>query len=305
MSEVLAEGARITPEITLIREIGKGAMGSVWLARQGARDVVVKFIADHATGNEESIARFRREATSAAQVQGAHVVTIYEHGLTLGGRPFIAMELLEGEDLGARIDREGVLLPRDVVEIVRQICVALMRIHAAGIVHRDIKAQNVFLCRGPAIHVKLLDFGVAKGGDNLQMTATGATLGTPQYMSPEQCIGVKELDGRSDVWAVGVLAYFMLTGKWPFNGKTIQQLTLAIFHAEIVPPTTIHRELPPALDTWFAKACARDRDLRYATAQELADALAAVFPKPPRSIGVYILIAAAIAGVLVGILLAR
>jgi eukaryotic-like serine/threonine-protein kinase len=268
---------QLTRDIVLERELARGAMGTVWIAQHAKLGrVVVKLIIDP---DEHLVARFRREATAAARVQGPHIVKIHEHGVTDDGRPYIAMELLEGEDISTRIDREKTLPPDDVVAIVRRIGIALERVHAAGIVHRDIKAENIFLCRDG--DVKLLDFGLAKGADNVQMTATGATLGTPDYMSPEQCVGVKELDGRADLWSVGVLTYLMLTGKFPFVGKTVQQLTLAIFHGEIIPITQHNPALPPAIDAWFTKACARDRDLRYQTAMELSDALQAVFARVP------------------------
>src|SRR6478609_4419875 len=204
----LAPGVLVTPSIRLERLLGRGGMGSVWLAQhlQLRTQVVVKFMTAERAGNQESQQRFRREAELAAQAKSPHVVQIFDHGVSALGLPYIAMELLEGEDLGKRIAREGTIDPRRFADWLTQACRGVARAHAKGIVHRDIKPENIFLCENDGeVLVKVLDFGVAKGAldpSGLLATQTGAMLGTAYYMSPEQTMGKKDIDHRSDLWAL-------------------------------------------------------------------------------------------------------
>ncbi len=284
-------GMLVTPKLRLVRELGAGGMGAVWLADHLALEtqVVVKFVSEKLVWSSEAVARFSREATAASQVRSPHVVQILDHGVMESGIPYIVMELLEGHDLAAHLTPAG-LPPREVVPIVTQLSRALARAHERGIVHRDIKPSNVFLCDmgGGELFVKLLDFGVAKHeaatkpGDE---TRTGAVLGSPFYMSPEQLMGEKGVDYRSDLWSLGVLAFEALTGQRPFNGETVGALTMQV-HAEKLPrPTQKNPMLPAAVDEWFFKACAREPAARFAGAKQLAAALAAALDEEaPRGI---------------------
>src|SRR5262249_44988052 len=157
-----------------------------------------------------------------AQIKSPHVAQVFDHGVTADGAPYIVMELLDGEDLKQRVRRLGPLPPAEVARIISQAASALGRAHRLGIVHRDIKPDNlVSLDIEGELFVKVLDFGVAKGalGGNLAMTSTGSVVGTPMYMSPEQILSAKHVDFRADLWALSVVAYFALTGHTPFAGE--------------------------------------------------------------------------------------
>ncbi len=281
----------VNPKLRLVRQLGSGGMGAVWLADHLAlsTQVVVKFVSAKLSWSSEAVARFSREAGAASQVKSPHVVQMLDHGVTDTGIPYIVMELLEGHDLADHLTPGG-LPPREVVPIITQLCRALARAHERGIVHRDIKPSNVFLCEmgGGELFVKLLDFGVAKheaGTKPGEETRTGALIGSPYYMSPEQLMGEKGVDFRSDLWSVGVLTFEMLTGQRPFGGETVGALTMQV-HAPTLPrPTQKNPALPPAIDGWFEKACARDAAARFTGAKELADTLAAALDQAaPRGI---------------------
>ena len=278
LREELEPGAAITPALRLQRRIGGGGMGAVWLAQHLGLDtrVVVKFIAHQIADNAIAAARFRREAAAAAQVRSPHVVQMLDYGMTERGTPYIVMEHLEGKDLSEHLRSKGRLPPHEVVAIVRQVCKALTKAHDLGIIHRDIKPENIFLLESDDDEpfVKLLDFGIAKDADEVSVTSTGAAVGTPHYMSPEQAVGAKSLDHRSDLWSLGVLAFYLLTGRRPFAGETTGALTLAIFNGPIPRPTSILPSLPPAIDDWFLRVCSRDPDGRPPTARALASELA-------------------------------
>jgi len=285
---VVSEGTYITPTVRLVRQLGQGGMGSVWVADHLAlrTQVVVKFMSERLAADATSVARFTREAAAAAQIKSPHVVQVFDHGVTPQGIPFIVMELLDGNDLAHHLkQRNGFLPPQELASILWQVAKALGKAHERGIVHRDIKPENIFLCDGGSgeTFVKLLDFGIAKGGEVLSnATSTGAVMGTPYYMSPEQMVGAKNVDFRSDLWSLGVVAYQALTGTRPFDGDTYGALAIAIHSAPLVPPTKINPNLPLSLDAWFAKACARDPNERFGSAKELAESFsAAVSGKAP------------------------
>ncbi|MDB4938152.1 MAG: Serine/threonine protein kinase PrkC, regulator of stationary phase [Labilithrix sp.] len=287
----------VTPSVKLVRPLGEGGMGAVWVAEHLAlhTQVVVKFIASGLTGSKEAQDRFSREAAAASQVKSPHVVQTFDHGITDDGVPYIVMELLEGRDLGQYLEVEAKVPPDLVVEIVGQLARALDRAHEKGIIHRDIKPGNIYLCdvgRSGEVFVKLLDFGIAKGVETSGIanrvdsgTKTGSMIGSPFYMSPEQILGSKDIDHRSDLWSVGVVTYEMLTGRKPFDAETMGGLAIRI-HSEPLPiPTDANPDLSPAVDAWFARACARDVNARYASANELAVELArALGGQVPKSI---------------------
>jgi serine/threonine-protein kinase len=258
-------------------------MGSVWVAEHMGlhTDVAVKFLSAELTSDETSVTRFAREAAAASQVKSPHVVQMFDHGVTDEGVPFIVMELLDGEDLTRRLQSGPMSLPV-VSRVVTQVAKALTRAHEKGIVHRDIKSENIFLCDvgENEVFVKLLDFGIAKGGfEGRPMTghtATGSLVGTPHYMSPEQAVGARDLDHRSDLWSLGMVTFEALTGRRAFAADTIGALVLEIHTAEMPRPSQFVRGLPPALDEWFLTACARKPEDRFGSAKEMSDALATI-----------------------------
>jgi serine/threonine protein kinase len=272
----------VTPSVKLVRPLGEGGMGAVWVAEHLAlrTQVVVKFIASGLKSNKEAQDRFSREAAAASQVKSPHVVQTFDHGITDQGVPYIVMELLEGRDLGQYLDHEAKMPSDLVVEVMGQLARALDRAHERGIIHRDIKPGNIYLCdagRSGEVFVKLLDFGIAKGVEQPRIdsgTKTGSMIGSPFYMSPEQILGAKDLDHRSDLWSVGVVCFEMLTGRKPFDAETMGGLAIRI-HSEPLPlPTVVNPDLPIAVDAWFARACARDVNARYASAKEMTEELA-------------------------------
>jgi serine/threonine-protein kinase len=278
---VLAPGTYVTPSICLVRPLGAGGMGSVWLAQHLAlaSQVVVKFMAEALESDPTAVARFTREATAASQVRSPHVVQVLDHGLTGDRVPYIVMEFLEGQDLRGRITQRGRLGVTEVEHIMTQACRALSRAHEKGIVHRDIKPENIFLCdQGhDEAFVKLLDFGIAKGVDTIVPgTRTGALMGSPLYMSPEQLVGSKSMDHRTDLWSMAVVAYECLTGDVPFMADTIGGMALLVHAPERPSLRRARPDLPPSFDAWFVRASAKDPNARFQSAKELRDAFAAV-----------------------------
>ncbi|HKQ70064.1 MAG TPA: serine/threonine-protein kinase, partial [Polyangiaceae bacterium] len=288
MSDSLAPGELITPSIRLARLLGRGGMGSVWIADhlRLRTQVVVKFIAAEFVENDEAMARFEREATLAAQAKSPHVVQVFDHGISNGGLPYIAMEYLEGEDLAKRIARRRAIPLALWANWMTQACRGLSRAHAKGIVHRDIKPENIFLCDNEGeVLVKVLDFGIAKtltAAGGFSGTATGAFLGTPYYMSPEQTMGQKEIDHRTDLWSLGVVAYFALTGVRPFEHEALGAIVAAITTLPIAPPSQHNPTLSPSVDAWMARALARVPDQRFGSAKEMADEFALAIGQAPR-----------------------
>ncbi len=274
----LLPGVRISPNVTLIRPLRKGGMASVWVAEHAglSTQVAVKFLSPELAADPASVARFQREAAAASQVKSPHVVHMLDHGVTDDGFPFIVMELLDGEELTRRF--EGGPLPATfVARVVLQVARALGKAHEKGIVHRDIKPDNIFLvdAGGGDVFVKLLDFGIAKGGLDTSATSgttQGALFGTPHYMSPEQAIGARDVDFRSDLWSLGMVAFEALTGRRAVEGETLGALVLEIHTSELPRPSAINPRLPRAVDDWFLKACARDKVQRFASAREMSDA---------------------------------
>jgi non-specific serine/threonine protein kinase len=249
----------------LIELLGRGAMGEVWLAEdtQLPRKVAVKLLPRHLSEDAEAVERMLREAQAAASVDHPAVVTVYEAGLH-EGRPYIVMQRVEGETLAARLER-GPLEISEAVELTTRIADALAEVHALGIVHRDLKPANVVLtARGP----KLLDFGIASIKGSPRMTATGAAVGTPLAMSPEQLKGLPP-DNRSDLWALGVILYEALTGASPFAGPSFEAVASAVLNLQPPAPGTLRAGVGPDLDYIALKLLRKDPGHRYARAEEL------------------------------------
>jgi eukaryotic-like serine/threonine-protein kinase len=282
----LIPGKQITKGVSLLKQLSAGGMGAVWLADHLSlkTQVVVKFMLGGLDSSDSARTRFSREAAAAAQVKSPHVVQMLDHGVSDDGIPFIVMEHLEGHDLGDEIEKHGALDFAKVVAVVGQVAKALSKVHAAGLLHRDIKPDNIFLVDGEEdVFVKLLDFGIAKSslaaddGSLDGETKTGQVVGTPFYMSPEQVTAQKVIDHRSDLWALGIVAFEALTGERPYDGPSFGALAVKIATGSPKRPTEANPNLPPALDQWFAKACAREPAGRFGSAKEMSDAFRAAF----------------------------
>ncbi|MGC4086340.1 MAG: serine/threonine-protein kinase [Polyangiaceae bacterium] len=272
------EGVLVAGRYRLVRKLGAGGMGAVWLAHDISLDsaCALKLIDDEKAQSEEVRVRFEREARAAAQLRGAHVVDVFDHG-EWEGTLYIAMEYLQGEDLGARLERLGTLDTATTYRFVAHVARALVRAHANGIVHRDLKPENIFLVQGDDEEeiAKVLDFGIAKhDAYSLQdkATRTGSFLGTPFYVSPEQARG-KSTDYRSDLWSLGIIVFQCLTGRPPFESEALGELMGLILYEELPRPSARNPELPATLDAWWERAASRDREQRFQSAKELADAL--------------------------------
>ncbi|MDC3960930.1 protein kinase [Polyangium jinanense] len=277
----LTEGSIIAGRYRLGPPLAKGGMGSVFFAEhlQLRTGVAVKLMAPALAASADARARFEREAQASAVIKSPNVVQVYDYGVE-GDCPYIVMELLDGEDLERRLVRVGRLSLEATLDIVQQVCKALRRAHKLGLVHRDLKPANLFFARnGDEELVKILDFGIAKANGPVlagNATRTGTLIGSPQYMSPEQVRRGKEVDPRSDLWSLGVIAYRCVTGRLPFLGEEIGDLLVEICTDPIPAPSSIHDALGPDVDWFFERALTRDVNKRFQSAGELADAFAAV-----------------------------
>jgi serine/threonine-protein kinase len=282
------EGSLLADRYRLVRLLGSGATGSVWLARDetGNRDVAVKLLAPHVAGTENTRARFLREARLASGVANDHVPAVHDHGITDDGHPYLVMEFVPGPTLRERLSEEGRLSIHETAAIVGDVCRGLAAAHEAGLVHRDLKPENVLLATeadGTGEMAKILDFGSAKATDILaepgvDPTRSGDLVGTPSYVSPEQALGLKTVGPAADLWAVGVMAFECVTGARPFEARALGPLIGKILSGAIPVPSKVAPEagIPPAFDEWMARALSREPDGRFATAGELAGALARV-----------------------------
>ncbi|WP_437925250.1 serine/threonine-protein kinase [Sorangium sp. So ce291] len=251
-------------------------MGSVWVARHVnlGSAVAVKFMAPTYAASSTFLARFEREARIAASLQSPHVVYVQDYGID-DDTPYLVMELLQGEDLGTRLERVGRLSLMDATLILMQAGKAIRRAHDAGLVHRDLKPANLFLVRVEEEQdeiVKVLDFGIVKEtGAHLkgEVTRTGELLGSPHYMSPEQVRGEKDVDRRSDLWSLAVILFCAVTGELPFQGDQLGAVIANILVAPLPSASQLAPDLPPAIDAFFARALARDRAQRFQSVGEM------------------------------------
>lgn len=275
-------GATISGRFRLERLLGRGSMGSVWLARHLTLDVdvAVKFIDAALRDQKDHRGRFALEAQAAARINSPHVVNVLDFGAEASGRLYIAMEYLQGEDVGKLLDRSGRLTPEVTARIVSHACRGLGRAHALGIAHRDVKPENLFLCgatEDDGFVLKILDFGVAKSTQKqppeaFTSTVVGQLVGSPAYMSPEQAHGSLDVDFRSDLFSLAVVAYHCLTGVVPFGGDSLAELLIGIVSKDPVPVTRLAPGLPRAVDDWFARALDKNPARRFASAKDLAQA---------------------------------
>jgi serine/threonine-protein kinase len=276
-----AIGEVIGGKFRVMRLLGQGGMGVVFAAQHEilGREVALKLLHAEALAEPEAVKRFLNEARAAARIQGDHVTRVLDVGLLDDGRPYISMELLEGEDLGAVLEKRGALEPTAAVDLLLQAMEAIAEAHALGIVHRDLKPSNLFLAARPdgSTLLKVLDFGIAKvaGGDpQLQVqTSTKAMMGSPLYMSPEQVRSAKSADAQSDVWALGAIGYELLTGSPPFRGESLGEVFLAIVEQAPEPAHQRRPGVPPELSAVVARCLQRDRAARFSSVAEVAAAL--------------------------------
>jgi len=255
----------------ILEEVGRGGMGVVYKAEDTKlkRTVALKFLPQGSLRDSRAKERFILEAQAASALEHTNICTIHEIDETEDGRLFIVMAFYEGQTLKEKIEK-GPLPIDEAVEIAVQIARGLARAHEQKIVHRDIKPANIFLTKEGV--VKILDFGLAKLSNRSLLTTEGTTLGTAAYMSPEQATG-KEADHRSDIWALGVVLYEMMTGRLPFRGEYEQAVVYAILNEDPPPPTALRTDVPLDLERIILKALAKNPDKRYQYVDEMANDL--------------------------------
>src|SRR5499427_585740 len=272
-------GRTLDQKYYLESKLGVGGMGTVYRAGRlliGDR-VAVKVLHPDQMADPQAVERFRREAQTAARLKHPNVVTVYDFGVSREGLNYQVMELAEGESLRRLVKRHGRLAETAAAEIIRQVCAALDEAHRQGIVHRDIKPENILVQTTPGgLQVKVLDFGIAALRDvNAgRLTRTGAIVGTPHYMSPEHCLG-EDLDGRSDIYSLGVVLFEMLTGVVPFDSPIPTAIVVKHVNDPPPPPRTLNPNISPAVEAATLRALEKRRDARPQTAGEMARELIA------------------------------
>jgi serine/threonine-protein kinase len=273
-------GTVLADRYEIVRRIGEGGMGAVYEARHAVigKRVAVKVLLEKFLEKPELVARLLQEARLASSIGHENIVDVTDFGTTADGRAFVVMEFLEGESLAQLVMRDAPLPLERSLRIVRQVASALGAAHAKGIVHRDVKPENVYLVRrGELDFVKVVDFGVSKavhasdeGPEWQRLTRTGMVLGTPLYMSPEQARGGDDVDARADIWAVGVMLYECLTGEVPFRASNYLGVISQVLTVQAVSLSRLRPELgiPPAVETVVMRALEKDRARRY---QQMSD----------------------------------
>lgn len=282
MCEGFEPGDVVGDRYRVVRRIGIGGMGAVYEARhvETQRAVAIKVLLPHLTEDERLAFRFGQEARISASIGHRGIVEVYDLGIDeRRGEMFIVMELLEGIELESRLEREGALPVDEVIRIGVELADAVAAAHEHGFVHRDLKPQNVFLAntdQGLEI-IKVLDFGLAKlldgQGDDTCLTRTGEFFGTPLFMSPEQLRNAKDIDGRTDVYSIGVILYQALTGVHPFDAVNLTMLILKVATTSPKPLGELRPEIPHEVSQVVERAMSKERDQRFQSAAELRDAL--------------------------------
>ncbi len=295
-------GSTLDGKYKLDRLLGAGGMGGVYAATPlaGGAQVAIKVLSVADPASRERIAgRFAREARAVTALSCPHIVSVLDAGSALvasplGGepanRPYLVMELLEGEDLGQRLRREGRMPLRDALHMAAQVLVALGVAHERGIIHRDLKPDNLFLMNkdGDATYTKLLDFGMSKLTPRegatiaLALTKKGMAVGTPFYMAPEQARALPDVDGRADLWSIGAIIFECLTGRPPFVGPSQEQTLIAICTTEAPDVRAMQPDVPSKVAKLIAKSLSRDRKNRFLSAWQMLEAIAEVAPAEGR-----------------------
>ena len=287
------EGEILAGKYRVERVLGLGGMGVVVAAHHVQLDekVAIKFLLPAMLHNQEVVGRFAREARAAVKIKSEHVARVSDVGTLENGAPYMVMEYLDGADLAAWLQNAGPLPVEQAVDFVLQSCVGVASAHGIGIVHRDLKPSNLFCLRGNdgQFIIKVLDFGISKvtslsaseaGGG---MTHTAAVMGSPFYMSPEQMQSTKEVDTRTDIWALGVIVYELLTGSTPFAGESYAEVAIKVATAPILPLRSFRADVPAGLEAVILKCLERDKRKRYRNVAELALALAEFGTKRSRN----------------------
>jgi serine/threonine-protein kinase len=275
------EGDVLAGKYRVERQLGRGGFGLVVAARHIALDeqVAVKILLPEAVQSQHAVQRFLREGRATIKIRSEHVVKVHDIGTLEGGSPYLVMEYLDGADLADLTRKDGPLAPRDAVDYLLQACEALAEAHVMGIVHRDLKPANLFLTRrrDGTPCVKVLDFGISKvseGFGDTAITGSAAIMGSPKYMSPEQMRSTRNVDARTDVWALGVILYEVLSGKPPFDATAFPDLCVKVLQTEPAPLSSLRPDVGPAFDAVIRKCLAKDPQGRYSDVGALADALA-------------------------------
>ncbi|MBW2730970.1 MAG: phosphate/phosphite/phosphonate ABC transporter substrate-binding protein [Deltaproteobacteria bacterium] len=290
------EGTEVLPPTRLIggkyrlgRLLGEGGMGAVYQAEHTGLGTVVavKLLNESFATDKNALSRFRREARAAAAIRHENIVSVFDTGTDDRGIPFIVMEMLEGESLSAYLRREGVLRPEVATAVTLQILAGLAAAHDKRVVHRDLKPGNIIVaCREDNSQVvKVLDFGISKFYSDPavpDVTATGAVIGTPRFMAPEQARGERDIDERVDLYAVGVLLYRMVTGKLPFGGTTQREIIDRILEGNPTMPREIDPSIPKPLEAAILRALEVDKANRQQSAREMSVELTHAMPEITR-----------------------
>jgi serine/threonine-protein kinase len=283
------EGEILAGKYRVERILGIGGMGVVVAAHHLQLDekVALKFLLPQGLADVDAVARFLREARAAVKIKNEHVARVTDVGTLPNGAPYMVMEYLDGGDLAAWLKQQGRLPIEQAVEFVLQACVAVADAHALGIVHRDLKPANLFCVRRSdgQLSIKVLDFGISKlaslsgSGPSMAMTKTASMMGSPLYMSPEQMRSSKDVDAQTDIWALGVILFELISGRPPFQGDSITELAIKINNEAAPAIQGIRPDVPDELQTAVSKCLEKDRRQRYRNVAELALALVPFAPK--------------------------
>jgi serine/threonine-protein kinase len=279
-SVVLEPGAMIAERYRVQRKIGEGGMGVLYACLDTVltRDVAVKLMQRSLAADVHLSERLLREARLAAQLR-SHVAQVFDCGTLHTGEPYIVMELLAGRDMFAVLRDSGPLSADELCSAMLQVCVGLGEAHEKGIIHRDLKPENLFCSREPdgTTVIKIVDFGVSKQLTNHMRSMTNPTesVGSPQYMSPEQITTPSEVDARTDIWSLGVVMFELLTGALPFNGPNPAQVCASVLSHPVPAISEFRDDMPPALEFIVLRCLAKNREQRFATVSELSAALSA------------------------------
>ncbi len=291
--DLLAMGSVVAGRYRIVSELGRGGMGVVYLVQHvhTGQELALKVLSLSGALTSEAVERFKREARAPARIKSENVVTVTDADVLpeRGGLPFFVMERLRGRDLEAEVRHRRKLPPGDVIELLTQAARALDRSHALGIIHRDLKPENLFLHeRDDGTRcLKILDFGISKtledadGARAISLTGPGSLMGTPLYMSPEQARAHAPVTKATDLWSLGLVAVRLLTGECYWRTSSLAELMVSLLREPLYCPTSRWPWLPKSFDAWFARACSRDPEDRFATALEQIASLARVFDEAP------------------------